>query len=42
MNKWDLVENKNNVIMKKIKEELYVELLFLFYVFIEFVLVLIG
>lgn len=42
MNKWDLVENKNNATMKKIKEELYAELPFLSYAPIEFVSALTG
>ncbi len=42
MNKWDLVENKNNATMKKMKEELYAELPFLSYAPIEFVSALTG
>ena len=42
MNKWDLVENKNNVTMKKMKEELYAELPFLSYAPIEFISALTG
>ena len=42
MNKWDLVENKNNNTMKKLKEELYNELPFLSYAPIEFVSALTG
>jgi len=42
MNKWDLIENKNNTTMKKMKEELYAELPFLSYAPIEFVSALTG
>ena len=42
MNKWDLVENRNNTTMKKMKEELYAELPFLSYAPIEFVSALTG
>ena len=42
MNKWDLVENKNNATMKKMKEELYAELPFLSYAPIEFISALTG
>ena len=42
MNKWDLIENKNNTTMKKMKEELYAELPFLSYAPIEFISALTG